>query len=685
MFPFWPRTVENRAALRTAAAVLIAVLLAFKFHFQNPYWSGMSVVVVANLYTGSIIDKAVMRIVGTIFGAFMGFYLAGLVANSLLLYLMACFLIIAISVYYYQYSSYGYAYLLGALCSFIIIAQITIDPRSASLVAIWRPMEIGLGVLVFAVCVYAIFPNHLKDNVFVQVTELFDEFSTQFKEFSQALVQDEINFVAVQESLLRIKKRVRKATDLIGAMNHEIGVTKAQIDELRALLEAVLSISRQINYLCSFPLVEIVEIKPFKKAIHSFFAAVVNDCAHLKAVFIDGEKETKPLSAAKEQEVLEAMVARERHKGAFVYTLVTFTQHLEQNLQLISQLLTKTPISNEKKDTVLGKKSRLRADSELIKHSIKAGFAVLLAMGFWLISNWPGGINGIISSLVISIRRNLLEMKHIIIHRLIGCSLGGGTALLALAIIEMNLYDLVVLLFCSVWGFSYFMFKFPKYAYIGLQANIALIISLAQEGGPPVLLDPPLQRLAGVVIGIVASFLVANVLWRTDIWKLINTYLERIYNYIAYNFKQYCLEGVANKAFHDLSGLFWLTRGLLDSLSDESLNIKKQVRLAELRTKFEFLAIIQASVSTIIATIDRTKAVTTAALLGCDLSVIENNVVDLYSAKNKSAARDAKNDLVSFASTIDSAGVNKRISYEDLRNLIAYLNALSQIMSRIAE
>ena len=85
VFPYWPRTVENRAAIRTAIGALVAVLVAFKFHLQSPYWSGMSVVIVANLYTGSIIDKALMRIIGTIVGAVLGFYIAGLVANSFFL------------------------------------------------------------------------------------------------------------------------------------------------------------------------------------------------------------------------------------------------------------------------------------------------------------------------------------------------------------------------------------------------------------------------------------------------------------------------------------------------------------------------------------------------------------------------------------------------------------------------
>ena len=110
-----PRTIENRAALRTAIAVLVAVLIAFKLHMTTPYWSGMTVVILSNLYTGSIIDKAMMRIAGTIGGAWIGYYIAGYVANSFYLYLLVCFLLIAVAVYYYNVSRYAYAYLLGGI------------------------------------------------------------------------------------------------------------------------------------------------------------------------------------------------------------------------------------------------------------------------------------------------------------------------------------------------------------------------------------------------------------------------------------------------------------------------------------------------------------------------------------------------------------------------------------------
>ncbi len=682
----WPQSVENRAALRTAFAVLIAVLISFAFHLETPYWSGMSVIMVTNLYTGSIIDKATMRITGTVAGAFIGYSIAGLVINSFLLYLLSCFLIIVISVYYYNLSTYGYAYLLGALCAFIIISQLAINPQNAFFVAIWRPVEIGIGVLVSALSAYTIFPNHLKNNITVQVHDIFADFSAEFKQLFESLMQGKIDFDAVNESNLKLKKKTRKSVELIGAMNSEIGVTKERTDKLRAFLDSFYDLSRQLQYLnLSSPTYEGISfIKSMP--IEPVFAAIQHDLAMLQSAFTSQSSITMVLQTP------EAMLALEKHfnqeknsylvKSDFVYSFIHFLQQISQCFSVMHALLVGRPV-NKPKFQLISKKQRLRSDYDLIKQSIKAGVSVILALGFWLVSNWPGGLNGIISSLILSIRKNLYDMTNASIHRFIGCLLGGGVALLSLFIFEMNLFDLIMILFFFVWGFTYFMFKYPKYSYIGLQANIALIISLAQEGGPPVLLDPPLQRLAGIIIGIVASFIVANVLWRSDVWSILNRYLNKIYKYMTFNLRQIFSLSEGPISLHDLSNLFWISRGLIEALADEHLSLKKQNKLTELTQRFKSLVFIQATISHILVTIDREKAHATAELFNLNLPLYEQQLLALFEHHDKAGGEALNHQLQAFLDDIEQHSAYSKMDDNGLRNLFAYINALNHLALRI--
>ncbi len=684
---FWPRRVENRAALRTAIGALAAILISFKFHLETPYWSGMSVVIVSNLYTGSIIDKAMMRVIGTLAGAFLGFFIAGVVANSFILYLLCCFLIITVSVYFYNYSKYGYAYLLGALCAFIIISQLALNPQNAFFVAVWRPVEIGIGVFVAAVSAYAIFPNHIKDNILIQVHGLFDDFLNEFHQLQDILARDKVSFSELADINLKIKKKLRKSVELIGALNQEIGVTQETVDEFRAYLDSFYTMSRQLQYLL-ITTPDSDDIKAIKRLnTNKVFEAIEYDLLLLQSQFND-QTSTTTLHSGDALTELNTNFQHDKKnisvKSDFIYSLIHYLQQVNQRLSLMHTLLTSGTVQATPKYKVISKQQRLRSDFDLIKHCIKAGLSVLLALGFWLVSNWPGGLNGIISSLILSIKsKNLFDMKHVGLHRLVGCFLGGGVALVSLNMFEMNLFELIIVLFFSIWAFTYFMFKNTKYSYIGLQANIALIIALAQEGGPPVLLDPPLQRLAGIVIGIVATFIIANVLWRSDVWSILNRYLGKLYKYLTFNLKQVLLVSEDERTLHDLANLFWITRGLLEGLGNEKLGDKKRKRLNKLIPGFESLVIIQATISHILSSIDINQAHKSGALFEFDLMSYEKKLVELYEHHDVQGGVELGDVFIDFISDLENKSGYSAINDDELRNLFAYVNALKQLAGRV--
>ena len=626
-----------------------------------------------------------LRIIGTVAGAVIGFYAAGLVANSFLLYFLSCFLIVSIGAYYYSVSDNGYAYLLGALCAFIVISQLAINPQNAFFVAIWRPVEIGIGVLVSAISAYFIVPNHLKDNISSQLYEIFADFSIEFQQLFDVLVQGKSNFELVSQSNLETKRKIRQAVALIGAMNHELGVTQEHTDEVRALLDSFYDLSRQLQYLIIISPqhndLDTIQSLPIEQIFH----AIQEDLLSLQRVFSAPLPESLVLQTGEAIQNLEHEFIKSQKGGQseFIYTFIHFLQQIEQCFSLIHSLLERSPREQSPKFQVIKTQDRLRTDPDLIKRSIKAGLSVILALSFWLTSNWPGGLNGIITSLIISVRKNLYEMKNISIHRVLGCFLGGGVALLSIHAVAMDLCDFILVFFGSVWAFSYFMFKLPKYAYIGLQANIALIISLAQQGGPPVDLAPPMQRLGGIFIGILASFIIANLVWRSDVWTMLNRYLNKLYTYMDYNLRQVLLVPGNEKTLHDLANLFWISRGLLESLADEHLNPKKQAVLAALTKRFESLVMTQATISHILVTIDKEKVQNSAVLLNCNLSVYEQAVLRCFEQHDTAGGLIISRELLNFLATVSTQPAFSEVPNEDLRVFLAYINALNQLVLRI--
>lgn len=666
-----PQSPENKAALRTALATLTAIFLAFALHLDKPYWAGMTVVMVANLYTGSIIDKAIMRVLGTIVGAWFGFFIAKFIVNSFFLYFLINFFLVAVAVYYYNFSKYAYAYLLAALGGFIVIAELAIDPGQSFWVAVWRPIEISLGVLVSAAFAFCVYPNRIEDSVLKEVNRIFDAMDALLTSLNCCLANDDPGLRAqLVTDNLQLKKSIRKATDMVVFMRHEVGYRQQIMDRFRFLLDSCYGLSRTIGYFLnatrSLNRTALGEHLP----PDHIMTLIRQDVSDLRDLFFhhktfESTQSGKALTAFDEQLAQWTNASLDER----TYGLL-LTHFLRQMTAMLCQLRTMLvlgvrPLPSHR---VVTAEQQLRRDPDVIRHSIKAGLAAILALAFWLLSNWPGGLNGIVSSIVISIRKNLFEMHNISAFRLLGCILGGGVAFLSLFFFPLNLYLFLLVIFLSVWVFTLFSFKQVAYAYIGLQANLALVIAMAQEGGPPTSMLPPLERLGGVVIGIIASFLVANVFWRTSLLTMLQRQLRTMRRYLLRNVQYVLATNREGRSYYDLMSISWLCRGLLESLPPQN---RKQQHIQQARDEHESLIALHVTVNNILESIDQDAARRTAAMYAVDLSKLEEGIRDSFDDRGQ--LREA---LITVLQEPRPASVEPLA----MENCAAYLYALEQLV-----
>lgn len=682
-----PQTLENRAALRTAIAALAAMLIAFLFHFDKPYWSAMTVVLLANVYTGSIVDKAILRIIGATIGAWLGYFLAGLVVNSLLLYLLSIFLVVSLAIYYYSFSPHAYAYLLGALSAFIVLGQLAILPSETFYVAIWRPADIALGVIVSAVSAWCIFPNHIQDNLIKDAELVFNQVENLLEQLSKLLVATEPDLEKITADNLQMKRTIRKSVEIFGFVRRELGVKRVKVDQYRALFDQFYSLARNITYCLSSPYwqVSFEEHPKIRAAIADFFAAAQEDLQCLKKEFFAKTKAKANLRAETLLTSLQQLVttdSQEKLPLAVInryLALVALLQQINTMLANLANSLISNPVSAKKKALFITNQQQLRNDPDVIFNSIKTGLAAVLALCFWLVSNWPGGINGIISSIMVSIRKNLFEMKNISTYRILGCLLGGGVALFPLGFFSMDLYDFSLILFGSIWAFSYFSFKYTGYSYIGLQANIALIITIGQAGGPPIELEPGLERLGGILIGIVASFLVANVFWRTAFFSILSRHLQKLFRFLAYNLNQLLQAQGKEVRLYDLTSLLWLCRGLVEAFPNDYFKQQKREKLIEAKNRFVQMTLIQATISHIYDGIDRESAYAIASQHDIDLPALERAIMKLYTTDSPVLCETIKQQIDAILAKADLSSVYLKAPSDKLANCITYMNALGQL------
>ena len=103
------RAVEDRFGLifaaKTTASGLIALLVAFTFNLDEPYWASLTVFIVAQpRQSGQVLAKSFYRMIGTVIGAAVALLFVGLFAQERVLFLGALAFWIGLCAFGSQYA-----------------------------------------------------------------------------------------------------------------------------------------------------------------------------------------------------------------------------------------------------------------------------------------------------------------------------------------------------------------------------------------------------------------------------------------------------------------------------------------------------------------------------------------------------------------------------------------------------
>lgn len=179
-------------ALKASIAVIIAYFLGLGlgnvFDIQRMYlWMVITVLVVMSTQPnlGGALDKALMRFLGTIVGAIVAIFITAIIPvgyAQILLVIPFIFL----SVYFAGASKYSYAGTLAGITLLIII----LNQQPSVQIAIYRAVEILLGITIALVVNRFIFPiraeTRLKESFAKTIMQIHDFFDILFVERNQS-------------------------------------------------------------------------------------------------------------------------------------------------------------------------------------------------------------------------------------------------------------------------------------------------------------------------------------------------------------------------------------------------------------------------------------------------------------------------------------------------------------------
>ena len=149
-------------AVNMTLATLAALAISFWSNLPEPYWSVITVAVLANPNTDQVTVKSFARIAGTLLGALYAVLLVALFVESRLLFLGALCLWQGVCVWLGSWfrDSESYAFALSGYTATIIAIPAGLEPSSTFDVATGRVSEVFVGIAVTWVFSAIIFPKH---------------------------------------------------------------------------------------------------------------------------------------------------------------------------------------------------------------------------------------------------------------------------------------------------------------------------------------------------------------------------------------------------------------------------------------------------------------------------------------------------------------------------------------------
>jgi uncharacterized membrane protein YccC len=161
-------------ATKTTASGLIALLVAFTFNLDEPYWALLTVFIVSQpLQSGQVLAKSLYRIIGTVIGAAVALLFAALFAQERVLFLGALAVWIGLCAFSSQYARNfaAYSFVLSGYTVAIVGIPGTLDAGNAFYIATGRVTEVCLGIIVAATVNHIILPSSLVPSLWQGVVD----------------------------------------------------------------------------------------------------------------------------------------------------------------------------------------------------------------------------------------------------------------------------------------------------------------------------------------------------------------------------------------------------------------------------------------------------------------------------------------------------------------------------------
>jgi uncharacterized membrane protein YccC len=396
--------VEDQSGLifaaKTTASGLIALLVAFTFNLDQPYWALLTVFVVSQpQQSGQVLAKSVYRVIGTLVGAAVALLFVALFAQQRVLFLGALAFWTGLCAFGSQYARNfaAYSFVLSGYTVAIVGIPGALDSANAFYIATGRVTEVCLGIIVAATVNHIILPHSVGAQLWQAVVStreavadyalaLFEPGDTaplRAKLLGQAIAIENLRSSAIFEDR-EIRDRSDRLRFLDTALVDVVGTAQLLALQLDALRQSGASTGADDA------------ISEATAAIRVWRAAAI-DAGALSRSLLGAQAHLPPVwplhgdPPALDEETIRrvTMIAKMRE---FFIALTAYAEAYE------------ALVSGPKAASHSIRFNRANDPVSALWTGVRAALAVFLLSAFWILTDWPHGSTAVILGAVATAR-----------------------------------------------------------------------------------------------------------------------------------------------------------------------------------------------------------------------------------------------------------------------------------------
>lgn len=527
-------------ACKTALACVICILIGLWFQLDQYNWMLTTVfVMMMPASVGATLEKAVLRIVGTAVGALFGVWVVGTFVQHHLLFTLTTFVFFSACFYWGTGKYYAYTFMIAGITAVLVGIAGVDDPHGVVALAANRSFEIILGVIVSALVTMYVWPVYAQDNLRSRLQTTSRSYATLVRRIGSDLLASRDIAADIRDNEDELAASFSTDFNLLHQAESEDSAFRQWEQETTGLIlqyENVLARIKAARRACQegmdagFHLLAREEVAALVEAVATRFDQLADDIrdglnvsrmAPVREAI--QQLQTRVDSFRAEGRAQEFPAASNRHFSSFMLAMLQISECLEQAEAMVIGLRH----HRHRSDLPAPKPMKSLASSHLwqqvaiydparIRHAIKAGIAFILLFFFTQTDILAYPVPTLVSATVVLVMTNVGATGRKALLRLLGCVIGGGTAVAAVVFFFPQCQGVVPMLifsFLVYFAFGYVNVGSALYSYAGLQMAIAYQITVFDTFAPPESIIPVLERLIGVIFGTGVSLLVITGIW----------------------------------------------------------------------------------------------------------------------------------------------------------------------------